>query len=472
MEVLDRNAAAPEGGSLNKTVASNEVLDWSTSQRFSQQAANVFLNLCARHQALREWITFREYFTAFGLASLLHTELSSADGVAQMPEGILKSFGQRDMDAPLQRLAMEVMWNRDEESMRNSGSGAVNWLRGLYPPENVDIQEEELLQLKLITISLTAFLESRLKNVFDNWEVGEGAYSLGTEADLSFQRMSREYEALIPASPTGNLFGFRYRWEYDSTGGDAQLEMFRCMGVGRWALTNLHDMFRAIDEAAGPHVMLLSGSSWAPESSSYHLQVPVDGLLLPLDDIVETISASTASFDYGFNSTTRSPIRLSGSSGDVRQRNLISLLEFLSEPRSDGSSHIHRELNVLSTNDSGGKSILMVTGSYEETRRAYEYLHGKLDCGVRYLVRDTEVDSDVWSGGDSLRRGLVSRFADHSDRILIAPLMAIERGHNRSFQRRSGCHRQRLFSDTTDARPSPVQLSDQGYEPLGRQRVE
>ena len=69
--------------------------------------------------------------------------------------------------------------------------------------------------------------------MFDNWEVGEGAYRLGTDSDLPFQRLSREYEALIPTSPTGNLFGFRYRWEYDSTGGDAQIEMFRCMGVGR-----------------------------------------------------------------------------------------------------------------------------------------------------------------------------------------------------------------------------------------------
>ena len=430
MEVLDRNTAAPEGGSLNKTVASSDVLDWSTSQRVSQQAANVMLNLCATHPGLRKWITLREYFTAFGLASQLHTELTSSDGDSQMPEGMLSFLSQPDIDSPLQRLAMEVMWNRDEDNLRIRGLGAVKWLRDLYPPENVDNQDGELLQLKLRAIALTAFLDSRLKNVFDNWEVGEGAYRLGTDADLPFQRLSREYEALIPTSPTGNLFGFRYRWEYDSTGGDAQIEMFRCMGVGRWALTNLHDMFEAIDEASGPHVMLLSGSSWAPGSSSYHLQVPVDGLLLPPDDIVKTISASTASFDYGLNPTSHVPIRVSGSSGDVRQRNLISLLAFLTEPGSDRTSHIHRELKKLSAIDSSGKSILMVTGSYEEARQAYEYLNGRLDCGVRYLVRDNDGDFDEWSTNDSLRRGLVSRFAAHSERILIAPLMAIERGHN------------------------------------------
>ena len=154
MEVLDRNAAAPEGGSLNKTVASADVLDWSTSQRVSQQATNVMLNLCATHPGLRKWITLREYSRPSALqpaahrAHLIARRFSDSGRDAQF-------LSQPDMDSPLQRLAMEVMWNRDEDSMKIRGLGAVKWLRGLYPPENVDNQDGELLQLKLRAIALT-----------------------------------------------------------------------------------------------------------------------------------------------------------------------------------------------------------------------------------------------------------------------------------------------------------------------------
>ena len=73
----------------------------------------------------------------------------------------------------------------------------------------------------------------------------------------------------------------------------------------------------------------------------------------------------------------------------------------------------------------------MVTGSYEETQQAFSFLNGKLNCGIRYLVPDSSPDDErsSWTSGQ-LRRGLVNRFADGDERILIAPLMAIERGHN------------------------------------------
>ena len=430
MEVLDRNASAPEGGSLNKTMSSTEVLDWSTAQRMSQQAANVLLNMCATNPDLRRWITLREYFTAYGLASMLHRELDSEDTAREMPKEILNFLSQPSLDSPLQRLAVELTGMRNPDNMAARGRDAVESLLELYPAQAVNWQGTELLQLKLSAIALTAFLDSRLKNVFDGWDVGEGAFDLGPDADLPFQRPPREYEALIPSSPMGNLFGFRYRWEYDSAGGDAQIEMFRCVGVGRWVLTNLHDLYGDLDGAAGPHVMLLSGSSWAPGSSSYHIVAPVDGVLLPPEEVVTAISTSTASFDYALDPTSRVPIRVSGSNGESRDRNLASLLQYLAEPGSEGRSQIERELELLSTSDAGGDSILMVTGSYQEARRAYDFLSGRVSCGVRYLVRDDDEGNDRWNSHDILRRGQVAQFAGTPDRILIAPLMAIERGHN------------------------------------------
>ena len=428
MEILDRNSAAPEGGSLNRTLSRPDVSGWSRAQRVSQQAANSLLHICENSSNLRGWITQREYFTAFGLANLLHSELLSSESDAPMPVEMIDFLVQPDSDSPLRQLATELMLYLDEDNLQSRAEEAVRWLRRIYHADSVDSQDIELLRLKLNAIALTAFLDNRLKSVFDNWEVGEGAYRLGVEADLPFQRPPREYEALIPTSPTGNLFGFRYRREPD--GGDAQIEMFRCTRVGRWALTNMHDMFKHLDGASGPHVVLLSGSSWAPGSSVYHVQAAVNGVLLPPDEVVEAISSSTASFDYALDQHSRLPIRISGSSGDLRERNLASLLAFLSEGGSDAKSHIERELDLLSESIRGGDCVLMVTGSYAEARRAYDFLNGRVDCGIRYLMRDNEDDTDRWNASGGLRRGQVAQFADVPERILIAPLMAIERGHN------------------------------------------
>ena len=299
MEVLDRNSAAPESGSLNRTVARAEVLGWSRAQRVGQQAANALLHLCENNQELRKWITQREYFTAFGLANLLHSDLELSGGYIPMPDALIDFINQPESDSPLRQLAMELLLYLDEENLQSQSEASIQWLRGIYPADSVDTQDIGLLGLKLNAIALTAFLDSRLKSIFDSWEIGEGAYTLSVGAELPFRPPPREYESLLPTSPTGNLFGFRYRREQQ--GDDAQIEMFRCTGVGRWALTNLHDMFRHLDGAHGPHVILLSGSSWAPGSSTYHVQAKVDGVLLPPDEIVNAISSSTASFDWSSN---------------------------------------------------------------------------------------------------------------------------------------------------------------------------
>ncbi len=428
MEILDRNSAAPEGRSLSRILSRPDVLGWSRAQRTSQQAANTLLHLCENSCDLRMWTTQREYFTAFGLANQLHSELVSSEDRRPMPEELIDFLNQPDLDSPLRRLAMELSVYEDESNLSAREEECIRWLRGIYSADSVDRQEIEFLKNKLNAIALTASLDNRLKSVFDNWEVGEGAYRLGLEAESPFHRPPREYESLIPTSPTGNLFGFRYRRNQDD--GDAQLEMFRCTGVGRWALTNLHDMFRNLDGAAGPHVILLSGSSWAPGSSTYHVQATVDGVLLPPDTMVEAISKSSSYFSYALDERSRLPIRISGTSGELREKNLTSLLAFLSEIGSDGKSQIERELALLATSKAGGDCILMITGSYEEAHRAYDFLNGRVSCGVRYLTRDNEYETDHRKSGDGLARGQVNRFAEVPERILIAPLLAIERGHN------------------------------------------
>ena len=118
--------------------------------------------------------------------------------------------------------------------------------------------------------------------------------------------------------------------------------------------------------------------------------------------------------------------------GDRRANSLIDLLRYLSEGTHDTKSLIESELDILEQSDDCGDCILLVTGSYAEAKRAYQFLSGirSFARSVRYLERDTNREEDRWSDLGALRRGAVHRFADQTERILISPLMAIERGHN------------------------------------------
>src|SRR5262249_31432512 len=144
-----------------------------------------------------------------------------------------------------------------------------SWLRGILGNKTRD-SDASILEDKLTLALATGVLEDRLKIIVDHWNVAEEVFNLGAESEWLFRRPPRDYGPLMPESPMGNLFGFRYIVR--EQGGE--LQFFRCAGVGRWLLLHLHELFEHLDGIKGPPVLLLSATSWAPRSSSYHIQVP------------------------------------------------------------------------------------------------------------------------------------------------------------------------------------------------------
>jgi hypothetical protein len=78
--------------------------------------------------------------------------------------------------------------------------------------------------------------------------------------------------------------------------------------------------------------------------------------------------------------------------------------------------------------------VLLLVGSYDEARRAREFLENtRPDWRERvlHLVPDDDRFDSQWQSSQvGLQRGMVSRFAETDAWILIAPLLAVERGHN------------------------------------------
>lgn len=158
----------------------------------------------------------------------------------------------------------------------------------------------------------------------------------------------------------------------------------------------------------------MTGTSWAGKSPAYHVSVPVSGVLAPRDQQKVVIDSRLLSF---------SNIFVSGA-GDKKRRNLERIVTKLVE-----EDHLTDKLKELK-----GRKILLVVNSYEQVDWVYQCLV-KLGWGdkVIALSPDDEIPrewDDNQDNRNSLQRGKSTNFAKRSEVILIAPLKAIERGHN------------------------------------------
>jgi hypothetical protein len=279
---------------------------------------------------------------------------------------------------------------------------------------------------------LVAVLQNRVRHLLRHWSAVEGPLKLEGSASLLSHLPPEDYGALLPEPPMGQVLAFQYvRGEGQSAG---DLRFFRCMGVGRWALLHLHELF-AGEGVGGPNVLLLSGTSWAGSSPSYHLQAPVNGILRAPDEEVQAIEKSLFEF-FPQRDKEHNPIVVSGKQGSERIHALRAMLQQLAQKSQfTCSSVLEQERDKLAQ---GQQRVLLVVNSYEEAESAYKYLTASLrqdwEGQVRYLVPDDKHFENEWRGasGDEghLRRGVVGELAETGAWLLIAPLLAVERGHN------------------------------------------
>jgi hypothetical protein len=180
----------------------------------------------------------------------------------------------------------------------------------------------------------------------------------------------------------------------------------------------------------------MSGSSWAGVSSRYHVPVPVGIILKPKPDQCEDrlgIDDSVARIE--FLGAADAPLRVSGKQGNERDDALRAVARRLGEQVDGRPSRLDYELLEL---PQSRQRILLLVGSYEETAVVADALHTMNERWrghVLRLVADDDETSDLEPGGDDLhagilRRGDVDNLAETGADVLVAPLLAVERGHN------------------------------------------
>lgn len=214
-------------------------------------------------------------------------------------------------------------------------------------------------------------------------------------------------QRILPSSVLGNILGMK---NVRHKG----LELYRQYAFGRATMTRL-PWLRMSDngESLGPHVILLSGSSWAKGCLDYHVNVPVS-YVLEAEKWKREKLAGAEFIELGIKE------RVSGSSIENRRERLESVIKQCIP-------------TILGRLNAEGK-ILMIVNSYDEAEYACNKLSGFLSdinapAQAAFLIRSEDKDNEE-KYLNSVERGTIVRFSEREEKILIAPAAAIERGYN------------------------------------------
>ncbi|MEU3481699.1 hypothetical protein ACI2LO_20760 [Streptomyces sp. NPDC033754] len=316
--------------------------------------------------------------------------------------------------------------------------------------EDVPLTEEwrELNARRLEFTLVLAALHQRLDRVTFLWPQVEAALRLDSASHELTRRPPLDYAPLLPEAPMGNVLGFQYLVDERAAARNKEghrtgtLRFFRCAGVGRELLLNLPQLGADPGRGqSGPHVLLMSGTSWAGTSTRAHVLAPVRAVLKPQSKALRSIRDTVFRTEF-LHDAAGQPIRLSGQDPDQREDVLRLMIDRLARPRGDGSSSpLQSELAQIP--DQRRKRALLLVGSYAEAQVAATALDEipRWRGRVRVLAAD-DAELETAIGGaapagsqaaspGAVRRGDLASFADDPDaELLLAPLLAVERGHN------------------------------------------
>lgn len=363
------------------------------------------------HHELGAWrkITYGDPFSALTLLDNLY----QTETEFQIPYAVYQAiYDLIDMQDE-ERIRQSTLWavldssckSTDEFFFDRMYQGWLTELGETFPrPEKNKARKIQDARIKLILRLI--YFDHFIRGLSDAYEASHET-SYGQNELFGFlQTRFRQQQHFLPSALCGNLFGLKKTDEED-------IILFRQFAFGRSLMKDLP--YLRTDQhgnPAGPHVILLSGSSWAEGSYEYHINRPVN-YILEADSEKRVFLEKTRFFESGFLE------RISGAGEDQRMAQLRA------------ATQKTVDLIISEYKRKAGK-ILLVVNSYAqalEVQQTLETALRKANCSARTcrMIADA---IHAPSGEDTVRRGEVSRFAQMNADILIAPAMAIERGHN------------------------------------------
>ncbi|MGW4321104.1 pPIWI_RE_Z domain-containing protein [Streptomyces sp. NPDC004684] len=496
-----------------------EVERWSASLTVVHAATDRLYKMLISDRDLREWADI-EYFSPWTLQEKLLRSWFAQDSVPGAPDGVpdesqLYEAYEDDLPMPespgpevdalraelterfddfrddplsgrgpygnvtddLVRLTQDLLTTLSSPDTRARVLAVLRLLLA-GTPASERTQEEEWLDLtarRLEFMLLLSALNQRLDRLVFLWPQVEAALHLDSTGNELSRRPPLDYAPLVPEAPMGNVLGFQYlpdERESDVEGRHSgTLRFFRCAGVGRELLLNLSDVGADPGRGRkGPHVVLMSGTSWAGTSTRAHVVAPVGAVLTPSRRSLEAVGESVFTTHFLYDDEGR-PLSLSGTEPKTRPAACRAMVRRLGLPGRGGApSPLEQELAKVA--DSRRRRAILLVGSYKEASTAADTLHemerwhGRVrvlaadDADLEQAVRGSGLPRPETERATALRRGDLATFAqDPTAEILVAPLMAVERGHNILNAQRNAAFGTALFLARPHPRPDDLALA-------------
>ncbi|GHO96588.1 hypothetical protein KSF_066360 [Reticulibacter mediterranei] len=314
------------------------------------------------------------------------------------------------------------------------------------------IETVETLALKLDFALMVSLLDAEMQTMYDEWYSG----LINITGDYRFEHAPRHMLGLLPTPPTGSLFGFYHHKNEAARQAERDpreeepaktpsLQVFAYSLVGREFLTHFHQLCTAIDGRDGPHVLTLSGTSWLPHSSLWHIDVPSMGVLEPNKEAKRAIANSTFTFlpQYEEVDGQEKPIFVSGTK--LMLQNLQKVARSLARGQQD---HLRKALQNIREKEMAAdetiaqwwrdrERLLLLVNSYDQVHVvAQEIARTPGLMGQVYgLKRGTNMEEDyfveVSQWYKTCYRSNFEQFGEtEPGSILVAPMQAIGRGYN------------------------------------------
>lgn len=302
----------------------------------------------------------------------------------------------------------------------------------LYPyltkDEDIDTLGDLARRLQF-TLTIT-LLDRHVNIVFYEWQNRPD----NINEPSPHKNMSRAMINILPLPVTGRQFGTYYSAKNSDT-----LSLFAYSNIGRDYVLNFHRLLTDFDGKRGANVLALSGTSYLPDSTTFHVSEP-QGILMPEASAQEAIKQSQFKFVPQFDARNK-PMRMSGNLSNKKLANLKfqELIKLLTT--NEGSNHLILELQALKEL---GKTdpelwqdrdrILVLVNSYEQAKWVADEMRqyrSDINQQIYHLVRDeSEQTKNGTSQPGELKRADIEIFGYQQGKILVAPTSSIGRGFN------------------------------------------
>lgn len=268
-------------------------------------------------------------------------------------------------------------------------------------------EKMEIVDLFEFYIFFSIF-DEHFKYISFNKSYIESAASTDFDIDDARLKYADTYKPFIPEPLTGRYFQYRYEQKKDDEFG--KFSVYEYVGVGRDLLTEWGSLFEHASEADQPSIVFLSGTSYAPGSAHYHVNIPTDYLL-------ESTKPKKSTLEQFFTPVMKDgkPLAISGVQHDKqREENLAYMAYQLKEQIDLELAHWQHV----------GRKVLLIVNSYDQCKIVLNTLKPFYPNKVKALTNNTGL------GNDYILRSEVEYFAQTEADILIVPLLSINRGYN------------------------------------------